>query len=197
MSATKTSRLRASSAKAIREAGELGWRVAAGAAQAKAGVGGGGVDLRGGEIARLVVGVGDAKSSLVLAESIDRRCGLLKPGGVTELEGDARCGGAVERGKAEEVRSQKAGVCLEVWRKLEEQGAQTADGGDRRERRKRIELPERPHSRSLAEVSDALRGLEGETEVRWGRGEPTLEHLCRGQGTEGVVHLNRVERREL
>ena len=42
-------------------------------------------------------------------------------------------------------------------------------------------------------MGDALWGFEAEAEAGGGCGEPAFEHLCGGQGAEGVVNLDRVE----
>ena len=171
------------------EGGELRGGVAAGATQAEAGVGGGGVDFRGCKIARVVAGVGDAESRVVLPEQIED--GLLEPGGMSELKGDARRGRAGERGKAEEV-SQEGGVGLEVWRQLEEERPESAGGGDRRECGEELVDVGRGIAQT-AEVGNALGCLEGEAEVRRGCGEPAIEHLWRGQSAERVVDFDRRE----
>ena len=99
--------------------------VASVAAEAEAGVGGGGVDLGGGE----VVAFGDAESGVVLAEDgvdVFGEAGL-----VAELEGDGGVGR--EGGSGEEV-GEAGGVGFEVGRELEEEQAELAGFADGVER---------------------------------------------------------------
>jgi len=98
-----------------------------------------------------------------------------------------------KRGCGEEVA--KAGVVGgEVWRKLEEQGAEFAGVAGRGECGDEFGYGFVAIAQAL-EMSDALRSFEAETEAGRGGVEPALQLGFGGQGAEGVVDFDRGEAR--
>ncbi len=171
--------------KALREGFELCRGVATVATETEADVGARGVDLRGCE----VVTFGDAEGGVCRAKKVVGLAG--EPGVVAELEGNRRGIGGGESGRAEKL-GEAIGIGFEVGRELKEKEAELAGLPDWFKRGDEL-LNLCGAVAQAAEVSDALGGLEAETEVLRCDGEPAFDHLGRGQGTEGVVDFDRGE----
>src|SRR5262245_17220772 len=87
---------------------------------------------------------------------------------------------------------QQAGVCLEIWRELEEHWSEFARLPHR------LQAPQKKTHRLIRffqslEVGNGLVGLGGEPEARSGGGNPSLDHIRSRHTFEGCVQFHRIQ----
>jgi len=173
--------------KALYKCAYLSGSVRSGAAEPKAGVCGGGVDLGRSK----VVAFSNAERGVVGAENGINL--LTEPGFVAELEGDGR-GASDAESRSFEEGGEACPIGPEVRWKLEEDEAELAGLADglknREEEGDVIGAVGEP-----LDVGDTLRRLEAEAEERLAERKPVFDHLGGGQSAKSIVDLDRAELR--